>query len=266
MSIDEIPGALYFDIKGNGFKDGSTFTVQTSSDGTNYEDLVTYTELGTTKTELFNLLSSVRYIKWVYTSKVSGNVALGNINLIKKNAVKIGDARYATFWSMRNHVFTGLTAYVVSEINAKSAIVTEVTSAPAGTGVLLSGDEGIYVLDETDSPAAVGTNLLQTSRGFNRAGEAPAYDYYVLANKSAGVGFYKLQNGVTIPAGKCFLAVANTSAPEFLGFGGDDTTGINAVNGEGFTVNGEFYNLNGQRVAQPTKGLYIVNGKKVVIK
>ena len=43
------------------------------------------------------------------------------------------------------------------------------------------------------------------------------------------------------------------------------TTGINAVNGEGFMVNG-YYNLNGQRVAQPTKGLYIVNGKKVVIK
>lgn len=44
-----------------------------------------------------------------------------------------------------------------------------------------------------------------------------------------------------------------------------ETTGINAVNGEGFMVNG-YYNLNGQRVAQPTKGLYIVNGKKVVIK
>lgn len=44
-----------------------------------------------------------------------------------------------------------------------------------------------------------------------------------------------------------------------------ETTGINAVNGEGFMVNG-YYNLNGQRVAKPTKGLYIVNGKKVVIK
>ena len=43
------------------------------------------------------------------------------------------------------------------------------------------------------------------------------------------------------------------------------TTGINAVNGEGFMVNG-YYNLNGQRVAKPTKGLDIVNGKKVVIK
>ena len=44
------------------------------------------------------------------------------------------------------------------------------------------------------------------------------------------------------------------------------TTGIDMVKGEGFKANGELYNLNGQRVAQPTKGLYIVNGRKVVIK
>ena len=46
----------------------------------------------------------------------------------------------------------------------------------------------------------------------------------------------------------------------------DETTGINTAKGSQFTVNGEYYNLRGQRVAQPTKGLYIVNGKKVVIK
>ena len=44
------------------------------------------------------------------------------------------------------------------------------------------------------------------------------------------------------------------------------TTGIDMVKGEGFKANGEFYNLNGQRVAQPTKGLYIINGNVVVIK
>ena len=267
LRINEAPGALTFDIKGNGFS-GSTFTVQTSADGTEYEDLATYKELGAKQTELFNLPSYVRYIKWVYTEKVEngGNVALGKIDLIKENAVKIGDARYATFWSMKNHVFTGLTAYVISEIKENSAIVTEVTSAPAGTGVLLSGDPGTYVLNETDSPAAVGTNLLQTSRGFNYAGEAPAYDYYAMAKKEAGVGFYKLKDGEFIPNGKCFLSIAKTaSAPEYLGFGGDDTTGIETIDNSQFTID-NVYDLQGRRVAQPTKGLYIVNGKKVIIK
>ena len=52
----------------------------------------------------------------------------------------------------------------------------------------------------------------------------------------------------------------------FVGFFDGGTTGINAINGEGFTVNGSVYNLAGQCVAQPTKGLYIVNGRKVAIK
>jgi len=47
----------------------------------------------------------------------------------------------------------------------------------------------------------------------------------------------------------------------------DDVTGINTVKGEGFMVHGsESYNLNGQRVSKPTKGLYIVNGRKVIMK
>ncbi len=57
------------------------------------------------------------------------------------------------------------------------------------------------------------------------------------------------------------------TAPTFIGFAGGNTTGIRMVQGEGVMVNGaEYYNLRGQRVANPTKGIYIVNGKKVVIK
>ena len=83
LKINEAPGKLTFDIKGNSFS-GGTFKVQTSADGTTYTDLETYTELGSTQSEEFdNLASTVRYIKWVYTNKSSGNVALGNIKLAK---------------------------------------------------------------------------------------------------------------------------------------------------------------------------------------
>ena len=81
LKINERPGTLTFDIKGNSFS-GSTFTVQTSEDGVTYTDLQTYTDLGSTQSEEFdNLGENVRYIKWIYTEKVSGNVALGNIEL-----------------------------------------------------------------------------------------------------------------------------------------------------------------------------------------
>ncbi len=87
LKFNEQPGKLTFDIKGNSFSDG-TFKVQTSEDGLTYTDLKSYTVLGNTQNEEFNNLGeNVRYIKWIYTEKVNGNVALGNIRLEKPGQV-----------------------------------------------------------------------------------------------------------------------------------------------------------------------------------
>ena len=81
LQFDERPGTLTFDIKNNSFS-GGTFKVQTSEDGVTYTDLETYTEISGTQNEEFtNLGENVRYIKWIYTNKSSGNVGLGNITL-----------------------------------------------------------------------------------------------------------------------------------------------------------------------------------------
>ena len=101
----------------------------------------------------------------------------------------------------------------------------------------------------------------------NPEGEGNDGNFYVLNYKAAtGVGFYKLADGKKLGYGKAYLSYSGSLAPGYFGFG--ETTGINAVNGSEFMINGsDIYNLNGQRVAQPTKkGLYIVNGRKVVIK
>ena len=83
LKFNERPGKLTFDIKGNSFS-GGTFKVQTSEDGETYTDLESYTELSSTLSESFsNLGENVRYIKWIYTERSSGNVALGNIKLEK---------------------------------------------------------------------------------------------------------------------------------------------------------------------------------------
>ena len=77
----------------------------------------------------------------------------------------------------------------------------------------------------------------------------------------------KTPTGGTLKSLRCYFEYPSggSNARSFTIDEEGGTTGINAVNGEGFMVNG-YYNLNGQRVAKPTKGLYIVNGKKVVIK
>lgn len=94
-------------------------------------------------------------------------------------------------------------------------------------------------------------------------------NYYVLSSNK----LYQVNSDVTVGANKAYVDISQitTSAPELgavtIEFNNNNTTGISAVNDSEFMVNGsDIYNLNGQRVAQPTKGLYIVNGKKVVIK
>ena len=86
LHFNERPGTLSFDIKSNGFSEG-TFQVLTSTDGENYDVLKEYTSISAATTgqhEIFNNLGeNVRYIKWLYKQKVSGNVALGNIVLEK---------------------------------------------------------------------------------------------------------------------------------------------------------------------------------------
>ena len=81
-----------------------------------------------------------------------------------------------------------------------------------------------------------------------------------------------------MPAGKCYLELNHTDFPSSIttqasarlrivvGNDDDDTTGINDVEINTEEIRGEFYNLNGQRVQTPSKGIYIVNGKKVFIK
>ena len=93
------------------------------------------------------------------------------------------------------------------------------------------------------------------------------YTCFILAKGDNGVGFYNATG--TVGAHKAFLPILtstlSTTAREFLGFEEGNTTSID-VRSKMEDGRGDVYNLNGQRVAQPTKGLYIVNGRKVVIK
>lgn len=81
LKLNAKPVSIIYDIKGNSFSNG-TFSVQVSEDGVVYDDLEVYDELGDVQTDtIINTNDDVRYIKWIYTTKSSGNVALGNIQV-----------------------------------------------------------------------------------------------------------------------------------------------------------------------------------------
>ena len=270
LKFNEAAEYLAFDIKGNSFADG-TFKVQTSADGENFTDLETYTELGATETEAFaDIASDVRYIKWIYTNKEDGNVALGNIKLTNDAndvvAITVSDAGLATFASDSKLDFKNvknLEAYIAKE-NGSKIELTKVNKVPAGAGVLLRALNSAtsFRVPVTTAAASVTGNIFV--RGNDAAVETGTGPYnYVLGKKSGVVGFYKA-NGATVTSDKAYLQTTLGSAAR-IDINFDDATAIEAVKAQN-VENGQFFNLAGQRVAQPTKGLYIVNGKKVIIK
>ena len=273
LKINAAAEVVNFDIAGNGTSTnpwgGGTFKVQTSADGVNYTDLQTYTDLTSDiSRKSVDLTSSVRYIKWIYTTKGVGNVALGRIG-VNCEAVTIPTAGYASFYTPSKINFagtTGVKAYKVSAVGDDNVTLTEIAAAPANTPVILKANTGTYGLELAASAGTVTGNLLNVSDG--TATTDASNTVYALASKgeSPVVGFYKVKAGVKVPAGKCYISVAASSNParDFLGFG-DETTAITNVN-ENQNVNENVFDLSGRRVAQPTKGLYIVNGKKVIIK
>ncbi len=188
---------------------------------------------------------------------------------------------YATFSSACNYrVPSGYKAYVVSAVDATKATLTKIDHIPSNTGVILIGDvcetgtitmKNIRETDITDNDKTnAASNQLIANVGEYALPANYGSDYnYTLAYDGGPV--FKHSTGVgSVSANKAYLRttvnVEGAARGFDLVFDEGETTGIREMeklrNGE----NEKFYNLNGQLVAQPTRGLYIVNGKKVIIK
>lgn len=169
--------------------------------------------------------------------------------------------QYATFATNVDLDFEGsdFIAYT-GVVEGTQVILTPVTKVPAGTGVLLKGKtagqtgsvkttKGLEALTDNDFVAVLADMV------------APA-DAYILATVDGVQAFYKA-NGNTIEAGHAYLK-AEAGARLIMVFDGE-ATGVASVSR--VATGEQYYDLNGRRVAQPKKGgMYILNGKKVVVK
>lgn len=224
----------------------------------------------------------------IYIIPLGGAIYFDEIKFVPKTAVTmtkdvtISGAGYATFCAPQNYQWSTsnypeLKAYTVSSVDTEKATITEIAASeghvtiPACTGVILKGDARSYVFTSTETAGEVGTNsLIANLADYVLPADNGTYYNYTLA---AGPKFKHVKStdpGI-LAAGKAFLRTkVNVEGGSARGldlvFDEGETTGIREMeklrNGE----NEKFYNLNGQLVAQPTRGLYIVNGKKVIIK
>lgn len=184
----------------------------------------------------------------------------------------VGDETWATLYLPFSVTTpTGLTAYTGTQKDENTIELTAVANdvIPAGTGVVLKGTTDSYTLTLTNDEAApVKDNVFTGTCLPISVTEAELENYYVLSTLEGVIGLYWPMTGTTeLAANKAFIKkteAAGAAGYRFV-FGDNTTVGIDGVT-LGQPDNTPYYDLSGRRIAQPAKGIYIHNGKKVFIK
>ena len=196
-------------------------------------------------------------------------------------SITVGASKFtSTYYSTLPLVVpTGLTAYTF-KVNASNKLDISQTINAGQTiakdqAVIIYGNAGTYDFNITGTDSTKDAN--NVLRGFDVASTTTGGNiYYRLTTKgndASTIGFYwGAENGgaFTVGAHKAYVAVgaqldfgAGARMADIFGF--DEANGIDNVNGETIT-NNRYFDLQGRQVTQPTKGLYIVNGKKMLVK
>ena len=181
-----------------------------------------------------------------------------------------GSDYWTSYYNGALNFSTTATIYKAALNGTSSVTLTEVDGGviPADNAVLLKSDQTPIELTLTDATTGDydGNELKAVDMETPQDGTT---NYYVLSKVNDNFGFFKLSSTKKLGAHKAYLEVApSNNAPEYLGFD-ENTTEVGLIDNSQLTIDnwaGAIYDLQGRKVANPSKGLYIVNGKKVVIK
>ncbi|MBR2202906.1 MAG: hypothetical protein IJ914_01725 [Prevotella sp.] len=203
---------------------------------------------------------------WMYNNDGEKYLKCNSLVYLKANADGNGNY-WTTYYSNMNHYQAPSGTQVFKAMLDGSMLTLgkiESGIVNSDEGVVLKSTSPNYLLTSTtssqevvqsyDSNSLVGTMTTITNPGYA----------YVLSKGSAGIGFYKLSSSGTIGAHKAYLSYSGAAAREFFSF--EEITGIKTIaNSQEPTADNHYFDLQGRMVAQPGKGLYIVNGKKVMV-
>ena len=239
-----------------------------SEDGTNWSAVATMSASSMDKGDWVKFSADLTsysnvYVRLSYGSNTAKR-AVDDIVLTTYEPITISSAGYATYCSSAALDFTGittLTAYTATK-DVDGVTFNKVEGkVPANTGLLVSGETTNVPVCASADPVE---NLLV---GVTTETVKDAGTVFVLMNGSKGIGFYKNSNAFTVRANSAYLpaeAVETAGARAFIGFDGE-ATGIAEVNTQKEDAK-RMFDLQGRKVTKAVKGLYVVDGRKVVVK
>lgn len=207
----------------------------------------------------------------IKVKKTDTNIILDYILLEKVTSedVAVSAIKFATYVPVINVVApAGVKVYTAKVNEDKSAVV--LTEVPAGsviakgTPVLVGAEAGSYnFAASADETTTVADNDLKAATADTKGDGSTIY---ALVEQDGKAVFAPLKEGVAVSVGHAYLELPAASATRFysIQFGGE-TTGINEVNAAA-KADGAYYTLQGVKTSKAAKGIYIHNGKKVVIK
>lgn len=186
--------------------------------------------------------------------------------------VTIGDAGVATYSnSSKTLDFTGadIKAYYATAVEIGKVTLSPVTIVPAYTGIIVKGDPGSYEIPVGEGTNET-TNYLKAIGDWDQTVTASAEGtYHYTFSEDQNATFSLVSAETTVPARKAYLETTTDITPTEgtieLVFTDDESTGISNIEVNKIEDDA-YYNLQGMRVEHPSKGIYIHNGKKVIIR
>ena len=283
LTLEGTTGAWYFKLNGNYLYAASSSSNQLKTEAKKDDNAKATIEIAEgDATILFkgtNTRNNLRYnsSSTLFSCYSSGQNAVQLYRM--SELVTLPAAIYATrcYEHALDFSRTGIKAYTVKVNTEQStARVTEIAGGkvPAGEGVILYAETaGTYAVPVIESAAALDNDLVGVTEDTAVPWRTGDKYNYILQHSESGYAFNKA-TGAMLAANRAYLQTTYKAtaagARLALVFDDDTTTGISdasRVDKEGKGSGFEIYNLKGQRVENPVKGqLYIVNGKKVVMK
>ena len=208
------------------------------------------------------------------------NITVYNPSTVSATIGSTGWTTFASAYPLNLSSMTAstgsVTAYYASSIGEGFVRMTstESTGVAAGEGLMLKGTSGATItIPVAASGEVISGNMLKgcTTSTVLAADATSGYNNYVLVNNNGTAEFQSLvENGATIPAGKAYLQNGTYSSVKALRIVFEDTeTGVESIEHSPLTIDhevGAMFDLSGRRVSKAQKGIFIANGKKVVVK